>query len=309
MHVNAIKLLVITLSSTAVLCACGGEPVPTSNRTTSEIIAASSDSDWRSLDPQNTLYMDVDGQRIVIELAEQFAPEHTGNIKQLARQGYWDGLSIYRSQDNFVVQFGDPSEGEARRALGAAEEKLPAEFSTRNADIEFTRLPDADGWAPQVGFSKGFASGHDPKSNEYWLAHCYGVLGAGRDMAADSSNGTELYVVTGQSPRQLDLNITTVGRVVEGMEWLSTIKRGPAPMGFYADESLRTPIVSIKLGSDLPVAEHSSLQIMRTDTAIFAEFVESRRNRKDQWYVRPAGHIDLCNIQVPTRSAPATGLN
>ncbi|HET7655905.1 MAG TPA: peptidylprolyl isomerase [Luteimonas sp.] len=292
----------------ALAAACGAALADEAEapRSPSELLAASQPSDWRTLDPDNTLYMRIPAGQVVIELAPQFAPAHVANIRALARGHYWDGLSIYRSQDNFVVQFGDPTEDEAaRKPLGEAKAHLPAEFTRPAAALAFDRLPDADGYAPEVGFVGGFPAGRDPASGEAWLAHCYGTVGAGRDVAADSSNGTELYVVDGQSPRQLDRNITVVGRVVRGMEWLSTIPRGPEPMGFYEDPARRTPILSIRLGSELPEAERPPLQVLRTDTPLFAELVEMRRNRRDGWYKVPAGHIDLCNVPLPVREAPA----
>lgn len=272
-----------------------------------EIVDAAPDSAWRTLDPTNTLYMDLKSGRVVIELAPDFAPEHVANIKALARSGYWNGLTIYRSQDNFVVQFGDPTEDEKQRKPlpAGAKAKLPAEFERASAGLAFDALPDSDGWAPQVGFSRGFPAGRDPKAGKTWLAHCYGTLGAGRDVAADSSNGTELYVATGQSPRALDRNITVVGRVVQGMEWLSVIPRGPEPMGFYKETEQRVPIVSIKLASEVPEAERVPLQLLKTDSAAFKEATEARRNRRDEWYKHPAGHIDLCNVPLPVRPVPA----
>ena len=267
-----------------------------------EILDASPDAHWRALDPANTLYMELDAGRVVIELAPQFAPRHVGNIRTLARESFWDGLSIYRSQDNFVVQFGDPTEDAAdRKSIGSAKDKLPAEFTRASEGLAFDRLPDPDGWAPEVGFSNGFPAARDPATGQAWLAHCYGTLGAGRDVAPDSSNGTELYVVDGQSPRQLDRNITVVGRVLKGMELLSVIPRGPEPMGFYEDPAQRTPIASIALASDVPEAQRTPLQVLRTDTPLFAQLVEMRRNRKDGWYKVPAGHIDLCNVPIPVR--------
>ena len=170
--------------------------------------------------------------------------------------------------------------------------------------LQFDRLPDSDGWAPEVGFVDGFPVGRDPKSGKIWLAHCYGTVGAGRNDADDSSTGAELYVVIGQSPRQLDDNITVVGRVLQGMELLSTVRRGPAPSGFYVDASLRTPIKSIRLASEVPAAERTPLQVLRTDTQYFRDSVESRRNRVDSFYKRPAGHIDLCNVRATVRTAP-----
>jgi peptidylprolyl isomerase len=275
-------------------------------KTMQEILDASTARDWRDLDPARTLYMDLDSGRVVIELAPEFAPAHVANIRALARAGYWNGLSINRSQDNFVVQWGDPAEEDKdRKPLPkAAKAKLPAEFTRSNRNIPFTPLPDADGWARQVGFSDGFPIGLDTSDSTAWLAHCYGMVGAGRDIAADSSTGAELYVVIGQSPRQLDRNITTVGRVVQGIELLSTLPRGTGPLGFYEKPEQRVPIRSIRLAADLKAAERLRLQVLRTDTPLFAELVEARRNRRDDFYKRPAGHIDLCNVPLPVRTAP-----
>ncbi|MGH8027329.1 MAG: peptidylprolyl isomerase [Pseudoxanthomonas sp.] len=273
-------------------------------KTAQEIIDAAPTDAWRTLDPANTLYLELESGRVIIELAPQFAPEHVANIRTMAREHFWDGLSIYRSQDNFVVQFGDPEGDDPAKArpLGTAKKKLPAEFHRPSAGLKFDRLPDPDGWAPQVGFVDGFPVGRDLKeSGNTWLAHCYGTLGAGRSNEADSSIGAELYVVDGQSPRQLDDNITVVGRVVQGMELLSVIPRGPAPMGFYEKPELRTAIKSIKLASELPEAERVPLELLRTDSKAFVDATEARRNRRDDFYKRPAGHIDLCNVPLPVR--------
>ena len=272
-------------------------------RSMQQILDASPASDWREPAPENVLYMDLDAGRVVIELAPGFAPQHVANIRTLARAGFWDGTSIYRVQDNFVAQFGDANAEDAAKAkdLGAAERKLPAEFERGIQGLAFDVLPDADGWAPQVGFADGFAAGRDAAAGKAWMAHCYGVVGAGRNLDADSSIGAELYVVIGQSPRQLDRNITLVGRVLKGMELLSTIKRGPDPMGFYEDPAQRTPIKAITLASELPEAQRVKLQVLRTDSKTFADAVEARRNRVDGFYKRAAGHIDLCNIPLPVR--------
>ena len=301
----ALLACALALVSSSLAVAEQSKAEPPKYRSAQEIIDAAPTDAWRTLDPANTLYLELETGRVIIELAPQFAPEHVANIRTLAREHFWDGLSIYRSQDNFVVQFGDPDAEDPAKArpVGTAKKKLPAEFHRASAGLKFDRLPDADGWAPQVGFVDGFPVGHDPKAGTAWLAHCYGTLGAGRSNEADSSIGAELYVVDGQSPRQLDDNITVVGRVVQGMELLSVIPRGPAPMGFYEKPELRTPIKSIKLASELPEAERVSLQLLRTDSKTFAEATEARRNRRDDFYKRPAGHIDLCNVPLPVRAA------
>jgi peptidylprolyl isomerase len=272
-------------------------PVPP--RTVAEVLAATTPTDWRALDPQDTLYLDLPAGRVVIELAPQFAPLHAANIRQLVRQGYFDGLAIVRSQDNFVVQWGDPSE---KRSLGAAAARIPPEFTVRaGPGLAFTPLPDRDGYAPQVGFSHGFPAARDLATGEAWLAHCYGMVGAGRGNDADSGNGSELYVVTGHAPRQLDRNIALVGRVVQGMEWLSTLPRGSGPLGFYEQEGQHVPIRSVRLAADVPAAERVDIEIMRTDTASFGALVEARRNRRDDWYKVPAGYVDLCNVPIMAR--------
>ena len=271
-------------------------------KTMAEILEASTAADWRTPDPDNLLVLDLPGGRAVIELAPYFAPEHVANIRTLAREGYWNGLSINRSQDNFVVQWGDPAEDPAQaKSLGSAKAKLPAEFARAGYDkAAFHPVQDRDGWSKRAGFVQGFPAATDRKRT--WLAHCYGTLGAGRGNEPDSSNGTELYVVTGQSPRQLDLNITTVGRVLQGMEHLSVLPRGTGPLGFYGKPEQRTPIVRLALASALPDAERPKLEVLRTDTATFDALVEARRNRSDDWYLHKAGHIDLCNIPIPVRS-------
>ncbi|HEX7374445.1 MAG TPA: peptidylprolyl isomerase [Steroidobacteraceae bacterium] len=288
-------VLLLTMSQAAAADAPARAP------TMAEVLAASQASDWRRLDPENTLYLQLASGRVVIELAPAMAPEHAKNIRALVREKYFDGLAFVRSQDNFVVQLGDP---DGKRSLGAARAKLPPEFTVAARGLPFTRLPDADGYAPEVGFVDGFPVGRDPARGEAWIAHCYATVGAGRGNEIDSGNGAELYVVTGHAPRQLDRNIAVVGRVVQGMEWLSTLPRGTGALGFYEKPGQYVPILSVRLAADLPEAEREKLEVLRSDTPTFARLVESRRNRSDDWYKVPAGHIDLCNVPLVVRPQP-----
>ncbi len=273
-----------------------------------DVLAASQPSDWRALDPENTLYLDLAAGRVVLELAPAFAPLHAANIKTMAREHYFDGLAILRVQDDFVTQWGDPNADKADKAhaLGKASKTLAPEFERMNAaDLPFTVLPDGDTYAPEVGFSNGFPAARDPKKGKAWLAHCYGMVGAGRDVAEDSGSGAELYVVIGHAPRQLDRNIAVVGRVVQGMELLAALPRGTGPLGFYEKPEQMVPIKSVRLAADVPAAERTNLEVLRTDTPTFTALIESRRNRHDDWYKVPAGKIDLCNVPIPVRVAGA----
>jgi peptidylprolyl isomerase len=244
---------------------------------------------------------------VLIELAPRFAPRHAANIRTLAHEGYWDGLAIVRVQDNYVTQWGDPdAEVPAKaRPLGSAAPRLPAEFSVPLRGLPLVRLPDVDGWAPLTGFVDGMPVAADPRTGRAWLAHCYGMVGAGRDMAADSSNGTELYAVIGQSPRGLDLNITVVGRVLQGMEHLAALPRGSAEMGFYAQPEQRTTIRRVRLLADLPEAERPALEVLRTDSATWLKLLQARRVRREDWFLHSPHHIGLCNATVPTRPRAA----
>ncbi len=276
-------------------------------RTAAQVLEASRPSDWRPLDPDNTLLMDLPQGQVIIELAPRFAPRHVANLRTLAHEGYFDGLAILRAQDNYVVQWGDPEAESPERArpLGSAARKLPAEFSVPLKGLPLQKLPDADGWAPLTGFVDGLPVAADPRSGRAWLAHCYGMVGAGRDMAPDSSNGSELYAVIGQAPRGLDLNITVVGRVLQGMQWLAAMPRGTAEMGFYAQPEQRTMLRSVKLLADVPEAERPALEVLRTDTPTWAALLEARRVRREEWFVHSPHHINLCNAVVPTRARPA----
>lgn len=273
-------------------------------RTMAEVLAGSKPGDWRPLDPENTLYVELPEGRVVIELAPAFAQAHVANVKALTREHYYDGLAIIRVQDNYVVQWGDPEadkQGSARK-IQSAKRNLPGEFD-RLLDpvLPFTRLPDGDVYAPEVGFVGGFPVARDPKSNRMWLVHCYGMVGAGRDAAADSGGGTELYVVIGQAPRHLDRNVTLLGRVVQGMELLSAQPRGTGPLGFYEKPGQRVPIKSIRVAADVPAAERTALEVLRTDTPLFQDLIEARRNRQEEWFHFQAGHIELCSVPIPVR--------
>jgi len=308
------KHIAIALATAGLLSSALAAPrpaaKPTPKKTAQEILAASPASDWRALDPENTLLMELASGQVLIELAPRFAPAHAANIRALARGGYWDGLSILRVQDNFVTQWGDPDGEDAAKARplpAGASPKLPAEFSVPidaiGKSAGFTKLPDVDGWAPRTGFAQGFPVAADPKAGKAWLTHCYGMVGAGRSDAVDSSNGSELYVVIGQAPRGLDLNITVVGRVLNGMELLSALPRGAAAMGFYDKPELRTGIQRIRLLAEVPAAERPALQVLKTESATWTQLLDARRYRGG-WFVHSPGHIEVCSASVPTRPLP-----
>lgn len=262
-----------------------------------EILEQSPSADWRPLDPENLLYMDLAGGRAIIELAPDFAPAHARNLRALARARYFDGAWIVRSQDNYVVQWSRAEDDPAPMGEGVA--ALAPEFARAPGGLPFLALSDPDSYAPEIGFSNGFPVASN--GSEAWLAHCYAMVGAGRGDTADSGSGAELYVVIGHAPRHLDRNITLVGRVVQGIELLSVMPRGTGPLGFYETPQERSPIRSIRLGPDVPAAERANLEALRTDSGTFTALVDARRTRRESWFLEPTGHINLCNVPLPVR--------
>jgi peptidylprolyl isomerase len=302
---RAFMLSALLCCSAVAFAAEVAKPKPS---TMAEVLAASRPSDWRALEPENTLYVELTTGRVVIELAPSFAPAHVANVKALAREKYYDGLAVVRVQDNYVVQWADPDaeKPELARKVQHAKRSLAAEFDRKlDPSLPFTRLPDGDIYAPEVGFSSGFPVARDPKTGKMWLVHCYGMVGSGRDTAVDSGGGTELYVVIGQAPRHLDRNVTLLGRVVSGMELLSSLPRGTGQLGFYTKPEQRLAIKTVRVAADLAPDERTALEVLRTEIPLFQDLIESRRNRREEWFHLPAGHIELCAVPIPVRPASA----
>jgi peptidylprolyl isomerase len=272
--------------------------LPAVAATLSDILAAAKPADFRTPDPENTLYLELAAGRVVIELAPQFAPRHAANVKALAREGYFDGAAIVRVHENYVVQWADP---DGKREIRTAQRTLPAEFERPAAGLPFTPLVERDAYADEVGFSDGFPVARESSAGAAWLVHCYAMLGAGRDNPPDSGGGSELYVVIGHSPRHLDRNVTLLGRVLSGMERLTSLPRGTGALGFYEKPDQRVPIRALRVAADVPAAERSELEVLRTDTPTFSAVVEARRNRREEWFHHRAGRIEICNVPLVVR--------
>jgi peptidylprolyl isomerase len=264
-------------------------------------LASAPASAWRQLDPDNTLYVTLPQGKVVIELAPQFAPHYVANIRKLARQGFFNGLPIFRVQDNGVAEWGDTT---GRRSVGTARRMVTAEFERPSRGLPFTPLPDPDTYAPQVGFSDGFPAARDPVFGRAWLVNCYGMVGAARGNDVDSGGGTALYVIIGGPQRRLDRNTTVVGRVVQGMPLLSSLPRGNGPLGVYTNPHRWVRIESVQVAADLPAAKRIPLEVLRTDTPTFSQYVEALRNQRGPWFKVPAGRVGVCEVPIPVRRVP-----
>jgi peptidylprolyl isomerase len=268
--------------------------------TPNDIVAKSPASAWKPIPADDLLVMDLaNGGRVVIQLAPQFAPVHVANIRALARGNYWNGATIYRLQDNYVAQWGLNDSDKGLPAGVVA--KPPAEYTRPLKGLAIKPLGSPDPYAPGAGFVDGWPVAYSAKGGWADLTHCYGTVGVGRDLSPDTGMGGELYAVIGHAPRQLDRVIALVGRVVEGIDKLSSLPRGTEALGFYKDKAQYVPIARIRIASDMPAAERPAFEYMDEKSAAFRDYVRLRANRKDAFYDRPAGGVDLCNVQVPVR--------
>jgi peptidylprolyl isomerase len=289
------------LIAVVAFAAIGAAPLPhTAIKSPGEIAAAAPPDAWRPIAPDNLLVMELAGGRqVTLELAPGFAPAHVANIRALVRAGWFDGAAIVRVQDNYVVQWGGADDSKPLPKGIAA--TVPAEYDRPLAGLAPRWLPYADAYAPKVGHVDGWPVASDGRS--VWLTHCYGMVGVGRDMPPDTGTGAELYTVIGQAPRHLDRNTSLVGRIVSGIDVLTALPRGTGDLGFYTDPAQRTAIRKAWMAIDRPATERPRFEVLRTDSASFAAYADARANRRDTFFVRPAGGADLCNIPVPVRPA------
>jgi peptidylprolyl isomerase len=268
--------------------------------TPTDVVNGSPASAWRTIPADDLLVMDLaNGGRVVVQLARAFAPVHVANIRALARGNYWNGATIYRVQDNYVAQWG-LNESDKPWPAGVTP-KPPEEYMRPLKGLSIKPLGYPDPYAPGAGFADGWPIAYSPKAGWANLAHCYATVGVGRDMSPDTGTGGELYAIIGQPTRHMDRNIAVVGRVIEGIDKLSSLPRGTEALGFYKDKAQYVPIAKIRLASDMSTGERPSYEYMDTGSAAFAQYLHIRANRHDDFYIRPAGGVDLCNVQVPVR--------
>ena len=276
----------------------------------SEIVAAAKSDDWVAIAPSDVLVMDLapdskgKPRRVIIQLMPApFSQGWVSNIRKLAAAHWWDGTSINRVQDNYVAQWGDATEKKALpdglAVVSEADYVFPQTLErSRSLDRIFVPPNNIFRW---TSFHQGFpvAGVGTPDSERNWPIHCYGMVGVGRNLSPDTGTGAELYPVIGHAPRHLDRNIALVGRVIEGIEHMSSLPRGTGALGFYEKEEERVPILSVRLGNaakDVPAFEYLS-----TDSKSFAAYADARANRRDAFFNIPAGGADICNIPVPIR--------
>ncbi len=255
---------------------------------------------WRNVSPENTLYMELDAGRVVIELNTDFAPKHVDHIKKLVRDGFYDNRTFYRVIDQFVIQGGNPMLTPKDKWGNV---NMQPEFEREiPANAPFTLAQSPDLFADQTGFINGFAVARDTKVKKEWLIHCAGTINLARGM--DPASGTtDFAIMLGQAPRHLDRNMSIFGRVIYGMEHLNAVTRGERDKnGIIYDESKQTRINKLSVAADLPVKQQLKIRMLDTASEAFKGNMKANRERSNAFYVnKGTGALDVCYQKVDVR--------
>jgi len=254
---------------------------------------------WRTLDPNNTVLMQLSHGEVVIELAPEFSPKHVAQFKALIKQGVYDNQPFYRVIDGFVAQGGPEASNEETAPTLA----LEGEWKTES-NFTFTPVQENDLFAPVTGFKDGFAIGYDPQQKSAWLLHCPGVLAMARGNEPDSGS-SHFYFTIGQATRYLDRIMSIFGRVVYGMEHVHAIQRtqvidGDTPV--KPEDFVR--ITSMRIMADVPQAEQIKLDIEQTKGPSFEQYLSERRHRTHPFFFKPPPPVlDICQVPVKVRKS------
>lgn len=146
-------------------------------------------------DPENTILIELKDGTVTIELLSDIAPGHCDRMKELAREGAYDGVVFHRVIDGFMAQTGDVEHGKEGGSMGRAG---TGGSDKPNLKAEFSGIP-----------------------------HDRGTIGAARSANPDSANSQ--FFINFSDNHFLNRQYTVYGRVLSGMEHVDAITRGEPP--------------------------------------------------------------------------------
>ena len=287
-----------------------------------EILAAAPAEHWLPIPLTDLMVMTLpdaaDGskrQAVIQLLPANLSGGHVRNVRTFARTRWWDGTKIYRVAKDFVTQFGGNPDAKAppkgletvpeseyfNAALGAKRDtdmaalQAAVDYSNQYQGTEIRPLMTMiyeNGGAQTVGFGGGWPIGSKTVSGEtrYYPLTCRGSLSPAHYDPPDTGTGAEMSVITGESARSLDTTFGMVGRVIDGLEHLQNLPLGTDPGGFYANKSEYIEIVSIRLASELPLAQQPSYEYLASYSPTLLQYIAAH-----------GGYGNICTVPVPVR--------
>jgi peptidylprolyl isomerase len=276
----------LTLAATSTLAA----PVQKSATTAPAAPAPPATSDWRTPDPQDILVIDTNKGRILVELVPLVAPSHVTRVRELARQGLYNGRSFFRVIDQFMAQTGDPQDN----GMGGSDlPDLTAEFTfRRGADTPFVQV--ADQAVAEIGFvgplpvmtqsSQLMPMTADGRISG-WALYCPGVAGMARGESPDSANSQ--FFLMRQAYPSLEKRYTAFGRVISGLEVVRAIKAGEPVV---APQDLMT---RVQVLADMPAGSRPKVRVIDPRSPWFAAEVARVRASR-------GADFTACAISIPS---------
>ena len=227
--------------------------------------------EFKPVAPENLLVIDTTKGRILIEMRPDAAPLHVERVRELAREGYYDGALFYRVIDNYMAQGGDRS---PTGRFTSDKPNLKAEFTipAAPADVEWL------GASPLKRNADGIAYGR----------FCAGTASFAHYEDPDTAN-SQFFLMRAASDF-LERKFTVWGRVVVGLDVVRRLNVGEPP----ANPDVMT---RVRAAADLPEAERPTVEIADTSSPGFRREVEKARKAAEK-----AGRpFSLCDVETPVR--------
>jgi len=258
--------------------------------------AAPTEADMRTPDPQNLLIIETTKGRILVKLNDLAAPNSVARVRQLARQGVYDGRIFFRVLDNFMDQTGDPLDS----GVGASSlPNLQPEFTFKRAAASPFILVDRAG-ADEEGFVGSLPVFSQPMdlglltvdhSVQAWGTYCPGVLGMARSDDPASGNSQFFIMRTNansadHATHALDKLYTAFGRVIAGQDVVDAIKIGE-PVAAPQDK-----MISVKVVADLPEAQRPNVRIVDAASPWARAYIARQQ-------AQLAPDFTVCSVKLP----------
>lgn len=236
-------------------------------------------AEWREIDPDNLLRMRVRNGTVLIELRPDIAPAHVAQVREIVRNGHYDGLPFHRVIDDFMAQG-----GEVRSVYPQAPyPSLQPEFTfRRDPAIQPLTSIGKTSSGDLLGFYEGFLVQSRPeslallmadKSVETWIVHCQGVASMARADSPDSAD-TQFFLMR-QPQIALDQSYTAWGRVVSGIEVVRGIKAGPDSTDGRLPPAESDRLIRAELLADVDAMERPRVYVQVTASEAFRATVST----------------------------------
>lgn len=297
------------------------EEVEETGPTPEEVLTAAPAEHWIPI-PVNDLMVftlpDADDgtkrQTVIQLLPANLSGGHVRNVRKLASARWWDGTRIYRVAKDFVTQFGGnpdvkklpknletvPESEYFNAALGAKRDadstalKAATDYSNEYQKTEIKPLMKMiyETYGAKLGFGGGWPIGSKAINGKvnYFPLTCRGSLSPAHYDPPDAGSGAEISIITGEAARSLDTTFGFVGRVIDGLEHAVNLPLGDGAGGFYKDKSSHTQIQSIRLASELPIANQPRYEYLASYSPSLLQYIEAH-----------GGYGNICTVDYPVR--------